>query len=387
MLGIGNSISKISSSKISSGSFLFVFSIQTDNSGTSNTDQFTLPLTTSINLDITVEWGDGNTSSITSHTSSEVTHTYASSGEYTIKIDGTLKGFTFNNGGDKLKIKNVSNWGVMAFDATKSFRGCTNLTCSATDAVTVINSDLSGCFQNCVNFNGAISNWDVSGVTNMISVFNNASSFNQPLNSWNVSNVTRMNGMFQRASAFNQDLNNWNVSNVTNLSTMFRDAFSFSGNISSWDVSNVTTMQNMFFATSSFNGNISSWDVSSVTNMSGMFRSFGSTACIFNGDINGWDVSSVTNMDLMFANNDAFDQNVGSWNLSSLTNSDRVFLNVELSTANYDSTLIGWANTGVPNGLTFNFGISKYTSGGTAEAARNTLINTYNWTIIDGGTA
>jgi hypothetical protein len=119
-----------------------VFSIQTDNTGTSNDNQFTLPLITSTDLDITVEWGDGNSNSISSHTASEVTHTYALSGEYIIKIGGTLRGFKFNDGGDKLKIKDVSNWGVMKFDVERSFLGCTNLTCSATDSVIVIGDNL-----------------------------------------------------------------------------------------------------------------------------------------------------------------------------------------------------------------------------------------------------
>jgi hypothetical protein len=34
-----------------------------------------------------------------------------------------------------------------------------------------------------------------------------------------------------------------------------------------------------------------------------------------------------------------------------------------------------------------NFGSSQYTSGGAAEAARNTLISPYNWIITDSGAA
>jgi hypothetical protein len=64
-----------------------------------------------------------------------------------------------------------------------------------------------------------------------------------------------------------------------------------------------------------------------------------------------------------------------------------MFSGVQLSTANYDATLIGWATIG-PNetplqqNVEFDGGNSNYCNG---EAARNTLISTYSWTITDAG--
>jgi hypothetical protein len=40
----------------------------------------------------------------------------------------------FANAGDKLKILNISSWGALNITSNATFRGCTNLTCSATDA-------------------------------------------------------------------------------------------------------------------------------------------------------------------------------------------------------------------------------------------------------------
>jgi len=37
--------------------------------------------------------------------------------------------------------------------------------------------------------------------------------------------------------------------------------------------------------------------------------------------------------------------------------------------------------------MSVHFGNSQYTAGGAAEAARTSLINTYGWTITDGGAA
>ena len=168
----------------------FAFTVKTDNTGVSTSTQFQLPLTTSTGLNILVDWGDATTSTITSHTDPAVTHTYASAGTYSISITGTLPGFQFNNAGDKLKILNISNWGVLDITTNSAFRGCTNLTCTATDAPTITTTDLSFTFFTCTNFNSNIGNWDVSTVTNMSSMFQNATAFDQNLGSWDVANVT-----------------------------------------------------------------------------------------------------------------------------------------------------------------------------------------------------
>ncbi|MFX1239434.1 MAG: hypothetical protein ACFE8P_17165, partial [Promethearchaeota archaeon] len=65
-----------------------------------------------------------------------------------------------------------------------------------------------------------------------------------------------------------------------------------------------------------------------------------------------------------------------------------MFFDATLTTANYDSLLIGWARlTSLQNDVSFHAGGSRYTPDGLAEAARNDLISTYSWTITDGGEA
>jgi hypothetical protein len=60
---------------------------------------------------------------------------------------------------------------------------------------------------------------------------------------------------------------------------------------------------------------------------------------------------------------------------------------MSFSRANYDKLLISWGNQGFVYPEIISFGDAQYTLGGAAEAARNTLINTYGWTITDGGGA
>jgi surface protein len=219
----------------------FAFTAKTDNTGVSTSTQFKLPLTTSTGLNIVVDWGDASTSTITSHTDPAVTHTYASAGTYSISITGTLPGFKFNNAGDKLKILNISSWGVLDITTNRAFFGCTNLTCSATDAPTITTTDLTFTFFNCTNFNGNIGNWDTSGVDLMEAMFSSATAFNQNIGAWDTSAVTNMFRMFRGATAFNQDISAWDVSQVSNFGQ-----FMANKTFSDYDAANLDAIYNVW---------------------------------------------------------------------------------------------------------------------------------------------
>ena len=69
-----------------------------------------------------------------------------------------------------------------------------------------------------------------------------------------------------------------------------------------------------------------------------------------------------------------------------MKNFKNVFSFCELSTQDYDALLIGWAKQNVQWWQDFDAGLSEYTPGGNAEAARTKLIREKHWTISDGGT-
>ncbi|WP_353778750.1 BspA family leucine-rich repeat surface protein [Winogradskyella sp. 3972H.M.0a.05] len=292
----------------------FITTWKTDNPGSSDNNQITIPTVSGQTYSYIVEWGDGNSDT---NVTGDITHTYATPGTYEVRIIGDFPRIRFNDDGDDRKILSVEQWGtIMWQNMEDAFRGCENLVINATDAPDLSNAtSLQAMFRGCTSMNNNINHWDTSTITDMKSMFRDATGFNQPLNLWNVSNVTDIERMFQGATVFNQPLNDWDVSSVTTMERVFWEATDFNQPLNLWDVSNVTTMEALFFEAYAFNQDLSSWNVSNVTNMDSTFQD----AEAFNQDLSGWNVSNVTNMDEMFLGALVFNQPLNSWDVSNVT--------------------------------------------------------------------
>ncbi len=370
----------------------FVTTWKTDNAGTSNADQITLPLHSTGTYDFWVDWGDGGVPErIQAWNAAAKTHTYAAgAGTYTVTIWGKINTWNFNNGGDKLKILSIVSWGPLRLGNLGGyFYGCANLTIPATDTLDMTGTtDLSyafrGCaaittfpslatldtsqvtntsrmFYGCTNFNDSVSNFDTSKTTDTSEMFRDCFSFNQSVSNFNTSNVTTMLQMFYNCQVFNQSVSNFNTAKVINMHAMFYNCQAFNQSLSNFDTAKVTTMVGMFYNCRAFNQDVSNFNTAKVTTMYYMFQS----CIVFNQDVSGWDVQLVTTMADMFNGANA------------------------LSTANYDALLVAWAAQVVKNNVPFHAGDALYTVGGLVDAARSRLTAAvhggYAWTITDGG--
>lgn len=106
----------------------FIMVVQSDNAGTSATNQFTIPTTaTGYNYNVATDDGYSATGITGDHTITFPT----GAGTHEVYITGDFPKIFFADGGDKLKLLQVTNWGTYGItqpDQNTAFRGCANLT-------------------------------------------------------------------------------------------------------------------------------------------------------------------------------------------------------------------------------------------------------------------
>ncbi len=237
--------------------------------------QFTLPLKSgsSLNYNFTVNWGDGTSSTVTSFNDPDKVHTYARSGDYTIKIVGTCEGFQ-NDSSSKSYLVEVPNLGNMGWkDLSNAFKGNSFLTHVAGGKTSSV-TDMSNMFYDARQTNPDTSGWDTSNVTNMENMFYDARQAT-PSTGWDTSNVTNMKGMFYHATQAAPDTSGWNTSKVTDMPYMFYNATQANPDTSNWNTSNVTNMNNMFGRAAQADPDTSNWDFRNVTTLSEIFSGSG----------------------------------------------------------------------------------------------------------------
>lgn len=446
---------KIISGRRSSGRGAFKMLIKTDEttqygngSGSpSATNQFYFPIPNGTDfaqydINFTIDWGDGNTSSVNStNFATACLHTYPGGpGTYVVSAEGNVAGFNFWNminttgKADGNKLLEIQQWGDLkltggtettagGFSAgtNQTFRACIKLeTVSASDGpwfplnkrfgYSLNDRGARGLFSFCEKLTtiNNIANWDVSNCQSLEIMFSGCSKLEYgtnllggiDLSNWDVSRNRLFERMFSECALFNGKMFtnvgvNTGSSNL-DFAYMFRSATVFndsnSNNMNNWDTSNVTNMLQMFKNAIAFNQNIRSWDTGKVTTMREMF----SNATTFNQNISVWDTSSVTDMRRMFNTftTMAFDQPIGGWNVnawSQVGTGDTPITGgtsaLTLSTGNYDALLLAWDAYSFPSwpGGTVDFGNSQYSLGNpSVVSARTSLANKWG-TLLDGG--
>jgi surface protein len=365
----------------------FITTWKTDNAGTSTSTQISIP-TTGAGYACSVDWGDGTSNSY-SGTAPTMLHTYSVAGTYTVKISGAFPRILFNNGGDKLKLLTIENWGTGVWSGSMSpaFQGCTNLkinasdvpnfaavtstyamfaSCSGLQTVNASGWNLSNSTDNRLIFDGCtglkdvnVTGWNLNTTSNIImaNVFNNCTSLSglTGINTWNTSKVTTMNNMFANTKITSIDLSNWNTSSVTTTNSMFGTCTALTAitGLNTWSMSKVTDMAGMFNGSNKLTTlDLSNWNLSACTTMINMFlscsllKSVNTTGWVLNTTstlainsmfqnctvltgitgINSWNVRKVTTTSSMFASCNALPTlDLSNWNLGSCTTTNLMF--------------------------------------------------------------
>jgi surface protein len=345
--------------------------VKTDNAGVSNNDQFQFTgALGDYDVEVYDETGTTLQETITGLSDAATITIAGGAGTYELRVfPAAVNPFNriqFNNGGDRLKLLEIRNWGDVVWSTMDfAFFGCSNIT-SITSSVAP----------------------DFSQVTSMSAMFNGCSSLTAlDVSGFSTAQVTSMSAMFRSCSSLTAlDVSGFSTAQVTSMFAMFDGCSSLTAlDVSGFSTAQVTSMSAMFNGCSSLTAlDVSGFSTAQVTSMSSMFNGCSSLTAL---DVSGFSTAQVTSMSAMFRSCSSLTDITGieNFTIASVTNFINFLSSVTLPTSRYDSLLINYEAQAPNTGLNFHAGNSQYTAGGAAEAARTNLATTYSWTITDGG--
>lgn len=195
-------------------------------------------------IDLSIDWGDGTWSRITSRTEASIPHVYSVPGVYEIKIYAPYSFLINANFGthfrqeafplERLKLLRVKQWGGF-INSRGAFSNCSNcvfdnisgapltilgsgenLFVGCDSLVTIDNlsntiftatGSITTVFQSCPNFNQDFV-FNAPNATGLLSTFRGCTSFNSQI-TFNAPNITTLTNTFRQCTAFNQDISAW----------------------------------------------------------------------------------------------------------------------------------------------------------------------------------
>ena len=357
----------------------FTFQIKTDLGGTSNSDQFTLPLIAGNVYSFTVNWGDGNEETITSD--SPFTHTYASAGTYVISITGVIQGFKFDNSGDQLKLLAITDWGTLSYngDASDAFYGCNNLVNSASNAPdTSTSNDFIWFFFQCSSLT-SVPLLDLSSGDRYFAMFRGCSNVGTlpTLDFTSGTNSTKFRETF-REMALLTTLDNCTFGDSRgDIRLMFRDCTSLLNIPPSLVTTNCSNMQQTFYGCSSFTS-IPLLDTPNVANFERAFQGCSGITSFPQLDFSsGHNIGNAFNGCTSLVDFPLLD-------FSSATNFSSTWQNCALNSASVDNIMAALVAAGKSNLLTSLAGGTTipYSSWSTQAQADYATLISRGWTIL-----
>ena len=250
-----------------------------------------------------------------------------------------------------------------------TFKGCSSLT-----TLDMSGMDLSNCSDTTQMFLGctSLTSLDMSNITFRSAGVKLQSTFQS------TPNLTTITG-----------IENWVITPSNIISTFRGCGLTGDLDLTGWDVSNVTSTSNTFSPTPNLTSlNVSGWDLSSCTTFgnryAGMFNGCGADSI----DVTGITIRTsgpVIMYEAFYGLGICDVVGLDTWDISTVSIMNDFLRGSTITTTEYDKLLVAWDNLDPVDGLSVNFGTSKYTSGSAAETSRSNLISNDLWTITDGG--
>ncbi len=322
-----------------SGDAPLSLTIDTTQAGSAS-DTFILPTTDFSSDDYVISWGDGDSDDI--FQTGSPSHTYASSGIYTVTIVGSINHIRFNNGGDKAKVLESVLTDEMGEDLSRAFWGCSNQT-SISGSLNENTTDIFIAFRS-----NNLTEWVIDlpdGITTC-------------REAWQSNNITSWDTVLP--SSLTDCLAAWRGNNLT-----------------SWDADLPAGLTNCERAW--LDNNLTSWDTEIPSGITSLFVSW------LSNNLTSWTVdlpSGLTSCQEAWASN-----NLTSWDTEiplATTNCDRAWRNNALDQTSVDFILVNINAHGTSNGT---LGIDQGTNAtpsATGQAATDAL-RARGWTVTLNG--
>ena len=184
---------------------------------------------------VSVDWGDGNTETLTGKTRYEPTHTYAEAGEYVVKLTGSK--FTVVGG-----INDI----IVYDDFTNAVREILSLK-MPTDSTSVA---LINAFCGCSNLTGSIPAWD-DCITNAQNTYGGCWGLTGSIPAWGA-NITNAQNTYSSCRGLTGSIPAWGA-NITNAGATYSNCTGLTGNIPAWGT-NITSARITYYGCTGLTG-------------------------------------------------------------------------------------------------------------------------------------
>lgn len=325
----------------------FWLTIDTTKAGSAD-NTFILPTNNTGTYNYQINWGDGVSEEHTTNTSK--THVYSNRGIYTIKIRGTFPQVYFMGSQDSAKVLSIQIGNVGWATLQNAFRNCVNLIKIADYADLSNVTDISGAWYNCTGLT-SFPILDISNVTTIEQSWRSCSNLiNFP--SLNFASTTIAANAWTGCSQLVTFGAMQNTGSIGDFSYAWQDCSKLTI-FPVIDTSSAVTLDGAWMRCST----LTSFPLIDTSNCESAISTWYNCT-----GLNGYNFPTL--------------------NLRKMSSGWECFYGTTLSTVSYSNLLIDMA-LGAVTGGTLEAPLCYYNAG--AVSARNTLVSTRGWTIVDLG--